>query len=446
MEKEMKAIILAAGKGSRVTELCTSLPKCLLPVGNEPLIFYPLRMLQKAGFKDVLIVVADIYQDAIQKTLANRFPMQIEYFDIPYNKDLATADSLRLVASKKRINEDVLVISCDVVIDFDLLKLINFYRTHNPTLTAVVSTSQIVTESSVPGRKGKGKLERDLIAVASNGKHRLLFLSAEADFDDEVTLHKAILRKCPEFEIRSDFLDAHIYVIKKWVLNFLLENTQISSIKGELIPDLIRKQFKKVKHETKEGIRAGAPSSVDCKTHISEHFEGDDISKALLRLQPGYEKGENVEPKIECLAYLLHNQFCVRSNNILSYVEANKQLPRNMIEHSVTPSTPTSKAQIGPDCIIGKDTVFGDRCAVKKTVIGRNCNIQGKVKLVNCVVMDNVEIEENCSIQGSIICSGVHIGHSSEIKDCVIASKQNVVAFAKFSNEVIMDVEHMMQL
>lgn len=47
---ELQAIVMAAGRGSRLTELAGDRPKCLLPVGPYPVIWYPLHMLEKNGF------------------------------------------------------------------------------------------------------------------------------------------------------------------------------------------------------------------------------------------------------------------------------------------------------------------------------------------------------------------------------------------------------------
>lgn len=42
---------MAAGGGSRMTDLTSSIPKPLLPVGNRPLLWYPLNLLERAGFE-----------------------------------------------------------------------------------------------------------------------------------------------------------------------------------------------------------------------------------------------------------------------------------------------------------------------------------------------------------------------------------------------------------
>ena len=47
---DLQAVILAGGKGSRMTELTRNRSKALLPVGNFPLIYFPMKMLQNAGF------------------------------------------------------------------------------------------------------------------------------------------------------------------------------------------------------------------------------------------------------------------------------------------------------------------------------------------------------------------------------------------------------------
>lgn len=48
---EFQAVVMAAGGGSRMMDLTSSIPKPLLPVGNRPLLWYPLNLLERAGFE-----------------------------------------------------------------------------------------------------------------------------------------------------------------------------------------------------------------------------------------------------------------------------------------------------------------------------------------------------------------------------------------------------------
>ena len=54
----MKALILAAGKGTRLKPLTNTVPKHLLPVGNKPILFHVLDYIKEAGIKDIGIVVS----------------------------------------------------------------------------------------------------------------------------------------------------------------------------------------------------------------------------------------------------------------------------------------------------------------------------------------------------------------------------------------------------
>ena len=48
---ELHPVILAGGTGSRMYPLTEECPKALLPVGNKPLIWYPIQLLEKNGFE-----------------------------------------------------------------------------------------------------------------------------------------------------------------------------------------------------------------------------------------------------------------------------------------------------------------------------------------------------------------------------------------------------------
>lgn len=58
--REFQAVVLAAGHGTRFTDLVGNRPKCLIPIGPYPLIFYPLNLLEKYGFSGEFLLKTEI--------------------------------------------------------------------------------------------------------------------------------------------------------------------------------------------------------------------------------------------------------------------------------------------------------------------------------------------------------------------------------------------------
>lgn len=52
----MKGIVIAGGKGTRVQPMTISTSKCLLPVYNKPMVYYPVCALMMAGVRDLLVI------------------------------------------------------------------------------------------------------------------------------------------------------------------------------------------------------------------------------------------------------------------------------------------------------------------------------------------------------------------------------------------------------
>ena len=76
-----KGIILAGGKGTRMSPLTKSVNKQLLPIYDKPLIYYPLSALMLAGIKDILIIVNKGQLSHFQKifSFGERFGIKISY-------------------------------------------------------------------------------------------------------------------------------------------------------------------------------------------------------------------------------------------------------------------------------------------------------------------------------------------------------------------------------
>ena len=99
-----KGIILAGGKGSRMSPLTKAVNKQLLPIYDKPLIFYPLSVLMLAGIKDILIIVNKNQLKQFQQILGfgERFGIKIQYIEQAYPKGLPDA----FILGEKFIGKD----------------------------------------------------------------------------------------------------------------------------------------------------------------------------------------------------------------------------------------------------------------------------------------------------------------------------------------------------
>ena len=88
-----KGIILAGGKGTRMSPLTKAVNKQLLPIYDKPLIFYPLSILMLANIKDILIIVNKGQLSQYQKILPNGKNLGIKISYIEQSKPRGLPDA-----------------------------------------------------------------------------------------------------------------------------------------------------------------------------------------------------------------------------------------------------------------------------------------------------------------------------------------------------------------
>ena len=114
-----RAVVLAAGMGSRMGALTTSVPKCLVEVNGVPILFRSLEVLASAGVTEAVVVVG--YEaDQVRRRVGSTFAgIAIEYVDAPLFD--RTNNICSLWDARRYLDEDILLIEGDVVFDLDVV-------------------------------------------------------------------------------------------------------------------------------------------------------------------------------------------------------------------------------------------------------------------------------------------------------------------------------------
>lgn len=124
----MKGVVLAGGLGSRLKPLTKVTNKHLLPVYNQPMIYYPIRILINAGIDDIMIVTGGNSAGDFLKLLGNGKDFGLKHINYTYQEgEGGIADALSLV---EHFAEDglVCVVLGDNIIESNIRQAAEDYK------------------------------------------------------------------------------------------------------------------------------------------------------------------------------------------------------------------------------------------------------------------------------------------------------------------------------
>lgn len=118
----MHAIILSAGRGSRLLPLTTDLPKCLLPIGLTTVLGMQLDTLYAAGIKTATVVTG-FNSEMVEAELSGR--QKGPEVDVLFNPFFQVADNLGSCwMVKEKMHDDFLIINGDTLFSPNIIKTI----------------------------------------------------------------------------------------------------------------------------------------------------------------------------------------------------------------------------------------------------------------------------------------------------------------------------------
>jgi translation initiation factor eIF-2B subunit gamma len=240
------------------------------------------------------------------------------------------------------------------------------------------------------------------LGIAAPNNRLAMYVNADDVEEDEViVLRKALLRRVPRLAIRSDLIDAHLYIVSHWTLSLLPEivNKGMVSLQADLLPIMVRGQFVRAWRERAAGILRNDPRTL-------------------------YDSSADVDADaIKCFVHVLDDaHYCRRVQTLTDFILVNRDVAAHKGQTGYKPAVPLSKgnnfvdpdttidatARIGVDCVVGAGTSIGAGSSVVFSNVGAHCKIGANVKIVNSVLLDHVtsKTTQQCTIA---FCAAVHM-------------------------------------
>ena len=161
----MKGIILAGGTGSRLLPLTRVTNKHLLPVGNYPMVYYPIFKLKEAGIEEILIVTGKEHAGAIVNLLGSGYEMGLRF---TYRiQDQASGIAQALGLGENFVGGDrCVVILGDNIFSSSIIPFVQRY------ISQGYGTKILIKEVPDPHRYGVAELRGDrIVSIEEKPKH-----------------------------------------------------------------------------------------------------------------------------------------------------------------------------------------------------------------------------------------------------------------------------------
>ena len=128
----MKVIIMAGGKGTRISSVKADVPKPMIPIMGKPILEYQIECLKREGQTDIILVIGHL-GESISKYFGDgsKFGVNIKY--IIEEQPLGTAGALFLL--KEKLTEDFLLLNGDIIFDIDIERFYKFHKEKDALVT-----------------------------------------------------------------------------------------------------------------------------------------------------------------------------------------------------------------------------------------------------------------------------------------------------------------------
>jgi len=201
----MDIIIIAGGKGKRLESLVLGVPKPMVLLEGKPVLEYQIELAKRYNLKKI-IILSGYMSDKIEEYFLNGKWLGVNIKYINEQFPLGTAGCLNQV--EEFVSDDFIVFNADIVMDFDILKMIDFHYMKNSAATLFLHPNDHPYDS-------------DLIKIDDNGYVLSIYPKPHSTG-----------------RWYQNLVIAGVYIFKKSVLQYIKKNKK-ADLGKDLIPTLL---------------------------------------------------------------------------------------------------------------------------------------------------------------------------------------------------------------
>jgi len=363
----MKAVILAAGEGSRLRPLTERRPKPMLPAGNRPVLEHVLDAVVTAGIRDVVFVVG--YQrDRIQTYFGDGDDWNVNIEYAIQDKQLGTGHAV--LQAEDYINNSFVVLNGDRVIDNSLVSSV-VECTHE-------GKTPVVSATHIENARNYGVLDLD------GGKVRAIHEKPGVD------------------ESQSDIINAGVYGFGSDIFDEIRTTEKSDSGEIELTAALNRMA-------REAGLEAVRYS--DDWLDVSYLWDLLSVNAAVVSRSDGGESSEST-PADTVVAESAQVSETATVRPQVSLGENVSVGPNTVISNSVVlPDATIEAGTVIRDCIVGENATIGPNT----TVVGGDAQVVVEDEVYRDVRLGGVVGDDTVLGSGVVLDLGTIVGNYARV-------------------------------
>ena len=153
----MKTILMAGGRGTRISSVYPDIPKPLIPIDGVPVLEREIRSLAEQGFTDLILTVSHMGEKIMGYFGdGSGYGVSIQY----YNEETPLGNAGALFKLKDQLTEDFLLLNADAIFDVDFNRMVEFHRARHALVTLLTHPNSHPYDSGLLIADGNGAVKQ----------------------------------------------------------------------------------------------------------------------------------------------------------------------------------------------------------------------------------------------------------------------------------------------